>query len=43
MYAVNIKKQENVLFGYIILKLSAYFNTAISGQKRDQVMTNQKI
>ena len=44
MYAVHITKLEKVfLFGHIIIKFSAYFNRAISGKKRDQVVSNQKV
>ena len=44
MYAMNIKNLEKVfLFGHILIEFSAYFNTAISGKKRDQVLTNPKI
>ena len=40
----NIKKPENMfIFCQIIIKLSAYFNRAISGKIRDQVQTNLKI
>ena len=44
MYAVNIKKLEKVFsFDHIIITFSAYFNRAISGKRRYQVLTNQKI
>ena len=42
MYAVSIRKHENMsLLGHIILKLSAYFNIAISGKKESSVDQSQ--
>ena len=42
MYATNIKKPDKVfLFGHTIIIFSAYFNRAISGGKKDQVLTNK--
>ena len=46
MYAANTcitKTEKNVLSGHIIIQFSAYINRAISGEKRDQVLSNHKI